>query len=156
MANTKSVVQQDQELPNMELPEGAVVRVHRRKRNIPRAVTFPRVLFAVLVSGLCMALLYNNMYLTSLTKEIGEKQTDLENLQSEYVSLKSRQEQALSIGYVEQYTQDKLGMVKLDPSQIEYIEMTNPEITEVSGTATLGDAVANLKRGITAMLEYLR
>ncbi len=68
MANTKSVVQQDQELPNMELPEGAVVRVHRRKRNIPRAVTFPRVLFAVLVSGLCMALLYNNMYLTSLTK----------------------------------------------------------------------------------------
>ena len=156
MANTKSVVQQDQELPNMELPEGAVVRVHRRKRNIPRAVTFPRVLFAVLVSGLCMALLYNNMYLTSLTKEIGEKQTDLENLQSEYVSLKSRQEQALSIGYVEQYAQDKLGMVKLDPSRIEYIEMTNPEITEVSGTATLGDAVANLMRGFTAVLEYLR
>ena len=156
MANTKSVVQQDQELPNMELPEGAVVRVHRRKRNIPRAVTFPRVLFAVLVSGLCMALLYNNMYLTSLTKEIGEKQTDLENLQSEYVSLKSRQEQALSIGYVEQYAQDKLGMVKLDPSQIEYIEMTNPEITEVSGTTTLGDAVANLMRGFTAVLEYLR
>ncbi len=30
MANTKSVVQQDQELPNMELPEGAVVRVHRK------------------------------------------------------------------------------------------------------------------------------
>ena len=156
MANTKSVVQQDQELPNMELPEGAVVRVHRRKRNIPRAVTFPRVLFAVLVSGLCMALLYNNMYLTSLTKEIGEKQTDLENLQSEYVSLKSRQEQALSIGYVEQYAQDKLGMVKLDPSQIEYIEMTNPEITEGSGTATLGAAVANLMRGFTAVLEYLR
>lgn len=156
MANTKSVVQQDQELPNMELPEGAVVRVHRKKRRVLRAVTFPRVMFAVLVSGLCVVLLYNNMYLTSLTKQIGENETDLANLQSEYVSLKARQEQALSISYVEQYAQETLGMVKLDPSQIEYIEMTNPEVTEVSGTATLGDAVANLMRSFTAVLEYLR
>lgn len=156
MADTKSVVQQDQELPNMELPEGAVVRVHRKKKGVRRAVTFPRVAFAVLLSGLCMVLLYNNMHLTSLTKQVGEEETKLKNLQSEYVSLKARQEQALSISYVEDYAQNTLGMVKLDPSQIEYIEMTNPEMTEVSGTATLGDAVANLMRGFTAVLEYLR
>ena len=45
----------------------------------------------------------------------------------------------------------------MDPSQGEYIEMTNPEVTEVSNTgATLGDAVANLMRSFTAVLEYLR
>ncbi|MBS5704514.1 MAG: hypothetical protein KHW93_11885, partial [Butyricicoccus pullicaecorum] len=99
----------------------------------------------------------NQMHLTRLTKEIGEQQAALDELQSEYVSLKTQQEQALSISYVEEYAQDTLGMVKMDPSQVEYIEMTNPEVTEVSNAgATLGDAVANLMRSFTAVLEYLR
>ena len=47
-------------------------------------------------------------------------------------------------------------MVKLDPSQIKYIELTNPEVTDSNAGATLGDAVANLMRSFTAVLEYLR
>lgn len=121
------------------------------------AVTPVRVLFTAAVVALCMTLLYNQMHLTRLTKEIGEQQAALDELQSEYVSLKTQQEQALSISYVEEYAQDTLGMVKMDPSQVEYIEMTNPEVTEVSNAgATLGDAVANLMRSFTAVLEYLR
>ena len=57
---------------------------------------------------------------------------------------------------MENYAQNELGMVKMDPSQIEYIEMTKPEVTEVSDTTKLGDAAANLMRGFTAVLEYLR
>ena len=156
MANKKSVMEQDEQLPNMQLPKGSVSRIHKKKTGLRRVVTFPRALFVVAVSCLCMALLYNNMYLTSLTKQIGEKEAELEDIQSEYVSLKARQEQTLSISYVEQYAQETLGMVKMDPSQVEYIEMSNPEVTEVSGSATLGDAVANLMRSFTAVLEYLR
>ncbi|MGM9613762.1 MAG: cell division protein FtsL [Butyricicoccus sp.] len=146
---------QDQQLPNMEMP--VAVRVRKVRKRIRHAVTPLRVLFTTAVVALCMTLLYNQMHLTRLTKEIGEQTTTLENLQSEYVSLKTQQEQALSISYVEEYAQSTLGMVKMDPSQVEYIEMTNPEVTEVSNTgATLGDAVANLMRSFTAVLEYLR
>ena len=132
-------------------------RVRRVRKRIRHAVTPVRVLFTAAVVALCMTLLYNQMHLTRLTKEIGEQQAALDELQSEYVSLKTQQEQALSISYVEEYAQDTLGMVKMDPSQVEYIEMTNPEVTEVSNAgATLGDAVANLMRSFTAVLEYLR
>lgn len=151
----RQVLIQDQQLPNMEMP--VAVRVRKVHKRIRRAVTPLRVLFTAAVVALCMTLLYNQMHLTKLTKEIGEQKTTLENLQSEYVSLKTQQEQALSISYVEEYAQSTLGMVKMDPSQVEYIEMTNPEVTEVSNTgATLGDAVANLMRSFTAVLEYLR
>lgn len=151
----RQVLVQDQQLPNMELP--VAVRVRRVRKRIRHAVTPLRVLFTAVVVALCMVLLYNQMHLTRLTKELGEQQNALETLQSEYVSLKTQQEQALSISYVEEYAQSTLGMVKMDPSQVEYIEMTNPEVTEVSNTgATLGDAVANLMRSFTAVLEYLR
>ena len=147
----RQVLAQDQQLPNMELP--MAVRVRRVRKRIRHAVTPVRVLFTAAVVALCMTLLH----LTRLTKEIGEQQAALDELQSEYVSLKTQQEQALSISYVEEYAQDTLGMVKMDPSQVEYIEMTNPEVTEVSNAgATLGDAVANLMRSFTAVLEYLR
>ena len=151
----RQVLAQDQQLPNMELT--MAVRVRRVRKRIRHAVTPVRVLFTAAVVTLCMTLLYNQMHLTRLTKEIGEQQAALDELQSEYVSLKTQQEQALSISYVEEYAQDTLGMVKMDPSQVEYIEMTNPEVTEVSNAgATLGDAVANLMRSFTAVLEYLR
>lgn len=151
----RQVLVQDQQLPNMELP--VAVRVRRVRKRIHHAVTPLRVLFTAAVVALCMVLLYNQMHLTRLTKELGEQQNALETLQSEYISLKTQQEQALSISYVEEYAQSTLGMVKMDPSQVEYIEMANPEVTEVSNTgATLGDAVANLMRSFTAVLEYLR
>lgn len=157
----RSMTQQDYELPNMEAeaPKAAAPRpAHRRrkKNGLRRVLSFPRMMFVFLVSALCIVLLYSNMQLTRLTKNIAEQQTALANAQSEYVALKAKQEQTLSIGYVEQYAQDELGMVKLDPSQVKYIEMTKPELTEVSGSATLGDAVANLMRSFTAVLEYLR
>ena len=91
---------QDQQLPNMEMP--VAVRVRKVHKRIRRAVTPLRVLFTAAVVALCMTLLYNQMHLTKLTKEIGEQKTTLENLQSEYVSLKTQQEQALSISNVEE------------------------------------------------------
>lgn len=153
--DTHNTLTQDQQIPNMETP--MVVNAHRARSSMRRAITLPRTLFAVMVVSLCMMLLYHQMHLTRLTKEIGEQTESLENLQSEYVSLKTRQEQALSIGYVEEYAQTQLGMVKMDPSQVKYIQMTNPEMTEVSNAGTtLGDAVAGLMRSFTAVLEYLR
>lgn len=143
-----------------------IKRQNVRKRNqlsalasrnkLLRMLSFPRVAAAVLVACFCVALLYSNMHLTRLTKEIGEQEIILEQAKSEYISLKARQGQTLSIGYIESYAQEELGMVKMDPSQVEYIEMVKPEVTEVSDTMKLGDAVANLMKGFTAVLEYLR
>jgi|InofroStandDraft_1065614.scaffolds.fasta_scaffold30683_2 cell division protein FtsL len=141
----------------MPVPGQRKKRRRRKKSVLLKAMSPSRVLFGTIVVGLCVALLYHQMHLTSLMKHINESELALEELKSEYVSLKTRKEQALSVSYVEEYAQDTLGMVKMDPAQVEYIEMTSPEVTEVSkSNATLGDAVANLMRSFTAVLEYLR
>ena len=54
------------------------VRVRRVRKRVRHAVTPIRVLFTLTVVSLCMVLLYNQMHLTRLTKEIGEKQTELD------------------------------------------------------------------------------
>ncbi len=145
-----------QAVPNVRQRKKSAARVQTSRSKLLRVLSFPRVMAAIAVACFCVMLLYSNMQLTRLTKEIEEQETALEQVQSEYVSLKARQGQTLSISYIEQYAQKELGMVKMDPSQIEYIEMTKPEVTEVSDTTKLGDAVANLMRGFTAVLEYLR
>lgn len=142
--------------PTVRQNKKSAARKRTSRSKLLRIVSFPRVMAALAFACFCAMMLYSNMNLTRLTKEIGEQETALEQVQSEYVSLKARKEQTLSISYVENYAQNELGMVKMDPSQIEYIEMTKPEVTEVSDTTKLGDAAANLMRGFTAVLEYLR
>lgn len=142
--------------PTVRQTTKSAARKRTSRSKLLRMLSFPRVMAALALACFCAMLLYSNMNLTRLTKEIGEQETALEQVQSEYVSLKARKEQTLSISYVENYAQNQLGMVKMDPSQIEYIEMTKPEVTEVSDTTKLGDAAANLMRGFTAVLEYLR
>lgn len=142
--------------PTVRQTTKSAARKRTSRSKLLRMLSFPRVMAALALACFCAMLLYSNMNLTRLTKEIGEQETALEQVQSEYVSLKARKEQTLSISYVENYAQNELGMVKMDPSQIEYIEMTKPEVTEVSDTTKLGNAAANLMRGFTAVLEYLR
>ena len=142
--------------PTVRQTTKSAARKRTSRSKLLRMLSFPRVMAALALACFCAMLLYSNMNVTRLTKEIGEQETALEQVQSEYVSLKARKEQTLSISYVENYAQNELGMVKMDPSQIEYIEMTKPEVTEVSDTTKLGDAAANLMRGFTAVLEYLR
>ncbi len=148
--------QQRVQTPTVRQTAKTATRRRTSRSKLLRILSFPRVMAALALACFCIIMLYSNMQLTRLTKEIGEQKTALEQVQSEYVSLKARQEQTLSISYVENYAQDQLGMVKMDPSQIEYIEITKPEVTEVSDTTKLGDAAANLMRGFTAVLEYLR
>ena len=155
MDKSRTANQQAQK-PTVRQTTKSAARKRTSRSKLLRMLSFPRVMAALALACFCAMLLYSNMNLTRLTKEIGEQETALEQVQSEYVSLKARKEQTLSISYVENYAQNQLGMVKMDPSQIEYIEMTKPEVTEVSDTTKLGDAAANLMRGFTAVLEYLR
>ena len=155
MDKSRTANQQAQK-PTVRQTTKFAARKRTSRSKLLRILSFPRVMAALALACFCAMLLYSNMNLTRLTKEIGEQETALEQVQSEYVSLKARKEQTLSISYVENYAQNELGMVKMDPSQIEYIEMTKPEVTEVSDTTKLGDAAANLMRGFTAVLEYLR
>ena len=126
------------------------------KRARRRTLPFQQVACAAIILVTASAMIYGHVSLTRLTNEVSTQQNALSNLNSEYVALKAKQDQSLSLSYVEQYAQNKLGMVKLDANQVEYVEMNNPDRIEVRQTgASLKGAMSELTKSFSAILEYL-
>ncbi len=116
-----------------------------------------RALGIGLMAAMCVLLIYSNMQLTELTNGVSKREDTLAELQSTTVSLSAKREEIYNTAFVENYAQNVLGMVKIDASQMEYVELSNPEKIEVTGTgASVSGAVGSLVRGFTAVLEYLR
>lgn len=128
-----------------------------RIRQRIRLVTPARLFCAVFAAALCVGLIYSQMMLTVATHKLSDSETQLKTLESEHVSLMSKYEQQYNADYIAEYAENTLGMVKLNPSQIEYIELAGEEGIEVSSSApATGGLVGSLVRGFTALLEYLR
>lgn len=126
----------------------------RPKRRTVHVVHFAVILLSAAVAAL---IIYNYMILTTLTDQIATRKQTIENLNSEYTYLKTKQDQILNLTYVEEYAQTKLNMIKMDKNQAEYIELNNPDQIEVTdASANLGEAVVGFVKSFNAVLEYLK
>lgn len=102
-------------------------------------------------------LLYCNMQLTQLTSEVSDQNTELERLDAESVSLASKIEYNMSTDELEQYATETLGMVKMDNSQIEYVQLTNPDvITVTESEMSLRFIGKRIVECVMNLVEYLR
>jgi cell division protein FtsL len=128
------------------------VRTPRRQSISPKHVA----VFLV-VSALALLIVYNYMTLTQLTETASQKATELNDLNSEYTYLKSQQENMLSLSYVEEYAEDNLNMIKMDASQVEYIELSNPDQIEVSGTSSeIREKASGFTEAINKLLDFIK
>ncbi len=126
---------------------------HRRKTGV-RPGVYPCVF---LVAATAAFILFCQMQLTQLTIEASEQSDLLEELQSENVSLTTKQMNSMNMDEVEQYATDTLGMVKMDNSQIEYVELTNPDLVTVAqDRLTLHRVLSAIVERIAAIVEYIR
>ncbi|MGE4548309.1 MAG: hypothetical protein AB7C89_02025 [Intestinibacillus sp.] len=142
--------QQSLRVPQEQLQAVPGKRVRRRALPLQQVACFALILMTA------SAMIYGHVSLARLTNEVSNQQGALGDLNSEYVALKARQDQSLSLSYVEQYAQNTLGMVKLDANQVEYVEMNNPDQIEVRQTGvSLKSAMSGLTKSFSAILEYL-
>ena len=103
-----------------------------------------------------MYILFCQMQLTELNTEVSKANTKLDELTAENVSLTTKQVNSLDMNQVEEYATDKLGMVKLDNSQIEYVTLTNPDtVTVAESGLSLDTLFAGLARSFSAIVEYI-
>lgn len=133
--------------------------IHEVTPSNSRQSAFRAAHFAVivLVAAVAALIVYNYMVLTTLTDQVSTKKQTLKDLSSEYTYLKAKQERMLNLTYVEEYAQTKLNMMKMDKNQAEYIELSNPDHIEVSGSEdNIGHAVAGFVKSFNAVLEYLK
>ena len=111
----------------------------------------------VLVAVVSVYILFCQMQLTQLTAEVSDQNETLSELTAENVSLNTKRVNSMSIDEVEEYAANELGMVKMDNSQIEYVELTNPDsVTVANSGVSLDTLFAGLARSFSAIVEYIR
>lgn len=143
-------------------PEEPQKQVRSNLRAVPTAQ--PRVFFhmknfltAMVVLLVAGVMIHSYMLVTEKTSEVAAKKSELSELEAIHTALLTKQEYNLSGDAIEEYATTQLGMVKLDNSQVEYVEMSNPDKVEVSGAgAGLTGAWDSLVKSFSAVLEYLR
>ncbi|MCD8355379.1 MAG: hypothetical protein LUE11_02220 [Clostridia bacterium] len=95
--------------------------------------------------------------MTELKAEVEQKQTTLAQLDSEYVSLNAKKENSVSLSQVEDYAENVLGLVKLDRSQEEYLELQKTDQVEVNEASSGVEKLASsFVKSFNAILSFLR
>jgi len=142
-----------QQAPALEvLPENKNVKKQARAK-IPYgkyAVIFGCV-FAVLAG-----IIASYMTVAELTVQNDRLKSQIAMLESDENALNAKKEQIYNLPYVEEYARDVLGMVKLDKSQVEYVELSNPEVMTVRQEEEYSSAfLSGLAKSFNVILEYL-
>ncbi len=150
--------QQYEERFPVEREQARQLRVAPTPRRRKRAGIRPSVLGCVMVLAItAVYILFCQMQLTELSAEVGEQNDRLNELSAENVSLTTKQMNSMNMDEVEEYAVNNLGMVKMDNSRIEYVELTNPDtVTVADNGMSLGSLFAGLARSFSAIVEYIR
>lgn len=128
-----------------------------RARRAKKAKSNPSVaLCVIIVAVVSAAILICQMQLTQLTAQVSAQSEQLDKLTAESVSLSTKQAYDLDLTEIESAAA-QLGMVKMDSSQIEYVELVNSDSITVSQSGVSLDALfAGLARSFSAVVEYIR
>ena len=117
-----------------------------------RAKTLLTAMFVLLVAGV---MLHSYMLVAQLTSDVASKRSELSDLRAINTALLTKQEYTLSDESIEEFAEAN-GMYKLDNSQIEWFEMSNPDRVEVSSMgAGFSGVLDSLMQSFSAVQEYL-
>lgn len=144
--------------PKLEKPRPQVRVVRGGNRGLQRARRFAqatlRILAAAILLGLVVSVLYSHAKLTELSGEINAVNTDLTAAQSEYDYLSTKMSDITSRASLQEVAEGQLGLVKLDPSQITYVQLEDQSVIEKS-TSSTGQLFAQVRTAALSLLNGL-
>ena len=134
-------------------PEVRVVRGGKHGLNRARqfAAVALHVIAAALLLGLIFSVVHSQARITELNGQINDTRTGLTAAQSEYDYLSTKMSDITSRASLQEVAEGQLGLVKLDPSQITYVQLEDQSIIEKSSSS----AVRLLDKVRTAALNLL-
>lgn len=124
---------------------------NKRRKN---AANIRIVAAAVIVLVLFSAMTYGRVELSKLYAEKTDLESQLTLLQNENISLESELAQKTGLTKVEDYAENRLGLQKLDKSQIEYVEIEEQTSAEIVAPEETNIFV-KIKDWFKDSLEYL-
>lgn len=144
-----------------ESKRGSGLRALPENQAVRQAARVPYLKYAAI--GLCvfavlLAILSGYTAITELAYQNSALRDQIQTLEGENKGLQAKKEQMYNLTFVEQYAQSELGMVKLEQSDISYVDLSNPETMLVGGgeTGTRPAWLVTLTGYVRAVVEYLR
>lgn len=132
-----------------------------RSQRVQKAAV-PYAKYAVILAcvfAVALSIVASYMQLAAINLENSKLRQEITRLESEENALNAKKEQMYNLAFVETYAQDVLGMVKMDKSQIHYLEMGGGDrmvLAEASMQAEAGPALMDrLSQAFSTVLEYL-
>ena len=123
----------------------------------PRAQVSPLVVGSVvLLAVTVVVLLMGHVKLTQISTNVAGMKTEMENLNVEHVALLTEYEQTFELSAVKEAA-ETAGMSKPSAGQIEYVELGGSDVAVVyaaGDNGVLGQALASVKEGLLALVEY--
>lgn len=136
-----------------ELREQQKLRAGIRAQRVARRAKVLKAATLVSVSFLCMSMLvFSRAKVDDLSREAQSLEKQIEIAQSENVRLMAQMNAAVSIDRVETYAEQELGMVKMQRSQITYIDMSDGDEVVYSQGSSGGEGFS---AGLKELLAYL-
>lgn len=161
MTNPKNAAQDYNRFDSRSQAAEPIITALPENQNIrrPKIDKRPYIAYGMLLLlcfGVIMVILSGYAQVTELTAKNDALKADITDLQARQKVLEARREQMYTLNYVENYAKNQLGMVKLDKSTVEYIELENEEVTDFSvSTTSLPEVLKSLKNGLSILREYI-
>ena len=124
----KTADQHDTELK----PRSLRIIKNRRKTKVIAPVKV--ILASAMAIVISIVMIYSQVVLTELTSEVSFYENQLTELNTEYVRLQGELEATTSIKTLEEAAETKLGLAKIDSSQVEYVNLTGDDAISVART----------------------
>lgn len=138
MASTAAEISTNNHSGSSRTPRVRVVKGGRY--GLSKARQFARTAGTVLVIaiffGLFASIVASQARITQLSGEIDDAKSELTNAQSYNDYLSTTMDQITNSTSVQQEAEDRLGLVKMDPSQVTYVRLEDESVIErAAGTA---------------------
>ncbi|MBQ7492473.1 MAG: septum formation initiator family protein [Clostridia bacterium] len=151
---------QYEERPGIEV----LPRKKASSRVEPAAVPYGK--YAVILAcvfAVLLGIVASYMQLSTLNTQNARLRKEITALESEENALNAKKEQMYNLAYVEEYAQNRLGMVKAEKSQITYVQLDSGDRMLVAGMATAEERaeksaslISRLSHSFSVVLEYFR
>lgn len=112
------------------------------------------ILIVASTVAILFVLIFSMVQLNEVTSQMNQLAEDLRVEQSESVRLNAALESNMSLGSIENYAQNNLGLQKMSPNQVTYISLSQGNAIEIPNENDSG-WMNRIKVGISDFLEYL-
>lgn len=131
------------------------IHLVKSRRQTKSVAPIKIVLCSIAFVAVCALMIYSQAVLTELTAEVNSYSGKMTVLNAEYVRLAGELETTTSIKTLEESAEKKLGLSKIDSSQVEYVNLTGADEINVAKTGGKYLAEEYWNGFVSTLKEYL-